>query len=83
MDSKIIALAAIIAVSAILIASTAVSQDALAKCKKYRGHQSSNTQTLAQANACGNGSGSSHVKCQNLANQIQGNGNAANIIGVQ
>jgi hypothetical protein len=83
MDSKIIALAAIIAVSAILIASTAVNQDALAKCKKYRGHNSSNTQTLAQANACGNGSGSSHIKCQNLANQIQGNGNAANIIGIQ
>jgi hypothetical protein len=42
-----------------------------------------NSQSLAQANSCGNGSGASHVNCQNLGSQIQGSGNAVNVIGSQ
>ncbi len=41
------------------------------------------SQAIAQANVCGNGKGASDVNCQNLANQIQGDGNAVNVIGVQ
>ena len=41
------------------------------------------SQSTAQANVCGNGKGASDVNCQNLANQIQGDGNAVNVIGVQ
>jgi hypothetical protein len=40
-------------------------------------------QVISQPNECGNGKDESNVNCQNLANQIQGNGNAANFIGVQ
>ena len=52
-----------------------------------------NASGLAQVNACGNGFGGSNVMCQNVitnhphlkefASQIQGNGNAVNVIGVQ
>ena len=45
-------------------------------------HQSQ-SQAAAQANVCGNGNGASNINCQNLANQIQGSGNAVNIIGSQ
>ena len=44
---------------------------------------SSNKQTIAQANFCGNGNFPFNIKCQNLANQIQGDGNAVNVIGLQ
>jgi hypothetical protein len=40
-------------------------------------------QTVSQGNACGNGFLSNNVLCQNLANQISGDGNAINIIGIQ
>ncbi|MGA9842103.1 MAG: hypothetical protein WBQ25_07285 [Nitrososphaeraceae archaeon] len=40
-------------------------------------------QVISQSNVCGNGKGASDVNCQNLANQIQGDGNAVNVIGVQ
>jgi hypothetical protein len=40
-------------------------------------------QALSQANACGNGKLPMSVFCQNLAAQIQGDGNAMNIIGAQ
>jgi hypothetical protein len=84
MNNKIIALIAVIAVSTIMITATTISQDAFAKCKKSRsGGSYNNRQTIAQANVCGNGSGSSDINCQNLANQIQGDGNAVNVIGVQ
>ena len=65
-----------------------ISQDAFAKCKKYRGHGSSSSsngqsQAIAQANVCGNGNLATNIDCQNLASQIQGDGNAVNVIGVQ
>ena len=42
----------------------------------------SQSQTIAQANECGNGNLPLNIKCQNLASQIQGDGNAVNVIGV-
>jgi hypothetical protein len=43
----------------------------------------SNNQALTQGNACGNGVLSTNILCQNVANQLQGDGNAINIIAVQ
>ena len=43
----------------------------------------SNNQALSQGNACGNGVLSTNILCQNVANQLQGDGNAINIIAVQ
>lgn len=69
---------AVAALAVMLIASAAtVQEDAFAgKKKKYR-------QSLSQANDCGNGKLPLNVFCQNLASQIQGDGNAMNIIGTQ
>ena len=68
------------AMTAILIGATALatSDSAFAGKKKYE-----KSQALSQANACGNGEMPIDVFCQNLASQIQGDGNAMNIIGVQ
>jgi hypothetical protein len=43
----------------------------------------SNNQALSQGNACGNGVLSTGIFCQNVANQLQGDGNAINIIALQ
>jgi hypothetical protein len=43
----------------------------------------SQDQTISQGNACGNGLLSTNVLCQNVANQLQGDGNAINIIAIQ
>jgi hypothetical protein len=43
----------------------------------------SNNQALSQGNACGNGVLSTGIFCQNIANQLQGDGNAINIIALQ
>jgi hypothetical protein len=43
----------------------------------------SNNQALSQGNACGNGLLSTSIFCQNVANQLQGDGNAINIIALQ
>lgn len=45
--------------------------------------EESNDQALSQGNACGNGILSTNILCQNVANQLQGDGNAINIIAVQ
>jgi len=83
---RIIFIIAAIAISAVLITTSIINQNAFAKCKKYRGHDSSNgssqSQTIAQANECGNGTLATNINCQNLASQIQGGGNAVNVIGV-
>ncbi len=42
-----------------------------------------NNQATSQANDCGNGDGPFNILCQNLFSQIQGDGNAANIMGSQ
>jgi len=77
-SSKSFGIMAIAAVAVMLIASAAaVQEDAFAgKKKKY-------VQSLSQANECGNGLLPLNVYCQNLAAQIQGDGNAMNIIGAQ
>jgi NADH:ubiquinone oxidoreductase subunit F (NADH-binding) len=46
--------------------------------KKYE-----KSQAASQVNECGNGELPLNVFCQNLLSQIQGDGNAANIIAVQ
>jgi hypothetical protein len=63
-----------------LIGATALATDDVFADgkKKYK-----KSQALSQANACGNGFFPENVFCQNLASQIQGDGNAMNIIGVQ
>jgi hypothetical protein len=76
-NSKSFGIIAVAAVTVMLIASAAtVQEDAFAGKKKYE-------QSLSQANDCGNGKLPLNVYCQNLAAQIQGDGNAMNIIGVQ
>lgn len=40
-------------------------------------------QALSQGNACGNGVLSTNILCQNVVNQLQGDGNAINIIALQ
>ena len=68
------------ALTVMLIGATALSttDSALAGKKKYE-----KSQAASQANACGNGKMPLDVFCQNLLSQIQGEGNAVNIIGVQ
>jgi hypothetical protein len=48
---------------------------------KVLGYESSQAGSLA--NACGNGDSPFNILCQNLFSQIQGDGNAVNIIGGQ
>jgi hypothetical protein len=63
-----------------LIGATALSttDSAFAGKKKYE-----KSQAASQVNECGNGELPLNVFCQNLLSQIQGDGNAANVIGVQ
>jgi len=86
MKSQIlITIIAVAAIAGIIITAAAVSQDVLAKCKKkYRGGSNDNkqSQTIAQANFCGNGNLAMKISCQNLASQIHGDGNAVNVIGL-
>ncbi len=78
MNNKHLLIVAALAV--MLIGATALSttDSALAGKKKYE-----KSQAASQANACGNGKMPLDVFCQNLLSQIQGDGNAVNIIGVQ
>jgi hypothetical protein len=68
------------AVTVMLVGATALSttDSAFAGTKKYE-----KSQAASQVNECGNGLLPLNVFCQNLLSQIQGDGNAANIIGVQ
>jgi uncharacterized membrane protein len=77
-NSKYFGLIAVAAVAVMLIASAAtVQENAFAgKKKKYE-------QSQSLANDCGNGKLPTYVYCQSLAAQIQGDGNAMNIIGAQ
>ena len=70
------------AMTAMLVGATALAttDSAFADGKKKHYEKS---QALSQANACGNGEMPMNVFCQNLASQIQGDGNAMNIIGAQ
>jgi hypothetical protein len=68
------------AVTIMLVGATALSttDSAFAGKKKYE-----KSQAASQVNECGNGLLPLNIFCQNLLSQIQGDGNAANIIGVQ
>lgn len=59
-------------------AALSTTDSAFAGKKKYE-----KSQAASQANACGNGDSPFNIFCQNLLSQIQGDGNAVNIIGVQ
>jgi hypothetical protein len=77
MNAKYFARAAI---TVMLIGATALSttDNAFAGKKKYE-----KSQAASQVNECGNGELPLNVFCQNLLSQIQGDGNAVNVIGVQ
>jgi hypothetical protein len=89
MNNNTIAIVAIAAVAVMLIAASPIAADHAAYAKKkYRHHHhhsssSKKTQTVAQANACGDGTLPLDIFCQALSNQIQGDDNAVNVIGVQ
>jgi hypothetical protein len=78
MNSKHLLIVA--AVTVMLIGATALSttDSAFAGKKKYE-----KSQAASQVNECGNGELPLNVFCQNLLSQIQGDGNAVNVIGVQ
>jgi hypothetical protein len=71
----------IAAVTVMLIGATAISTTDSAFADGKKKYEKS--QAASQANACGNGELPFNVFCQNLLSQIQGDGNAVNIIGVQ
>ena len=90
MNNKTIAIIAIAALGIMLVATssmTTIDHSALAyKHKHHRHHHGNNhkqSQAAAQANVCGDGFMPMKVFCQALNNQIQGDGNAVNVIGVQ
>jgi hypothetical protein len=85
MNTKYMVVVAAMAV--MLIGATALAtEDAFADKKRHDdkkrgGYEKS--QATAQANYCGNGELPLNVFCQNLAAQLQGDGNAVNVIGAQ
>ena len=80
---------AIAALGVMLVATSSLTTiDHAAFAKKHRhhhnhGNNNKQSQAAAQANVCGNGTLPMKVFCQALSNQIQGDGNAVNVIGVQ
>jgi hypothetical protein len=68
------------AMAAMLIGATALSttDSAFAGKKKYE-----KSQAGSQVNYCGNGKLPMNIFCQNLLSQIEGDGNAVNILGSQ
>ena len=90
MNNKTIAILAIAALGIMLVATssmTTIDHAAFAKKHKHHHHHGNNnnkqSQAAAQANVCGDGFMPMKVFCQALNNQIQGDGNAVNVIGVQ
>jgi hypothetical protein len=78
MNTKYLVVVAAMAV--MLVAATALATDN-ASADKNRKHDGKGgykkTQAVSQVNDCGNGDTPIDVFCQNLASQIQGDGNAA------
>ncbi|HZD34277.1 MAG TPA: hypothetical protein VE130_03645 [Nitrososphaeraceae archaeon] len=73
--------AAAIAITTVLVVSMTLSlmytnNDVLAT--KYK-----KSQAASQANGCGNGDFPFNVFCQNILSQLEGDGNAINIIALQ
>jgi len=78
MNTKYLVIVAAMAVMLVGASALSTTDNAFAGKKKYEKSQAS-----SQANACGNGVLPLNVFCQNLLSQIQGDGNAVNVIGVQ
>ncbi|MGA7900899.1 MAG: hypothetical protein WCA39_18800 [Nitrososphaeraceae archaeon] len=74
-------LVAIAALAAMLITTTAASSAYAGGHHHYS--KTKQSQSLAQANACGNGKLPYKVDCQNAASQIQGKRNAASVAARQ
>jgi hypothetical protein len=83
MNAKNLTIIAVVALAAMLVTSTALAtaDNAFADKKKKTSYEKS--QAVSQANDCGNDENPIDVFCQNLASQIQGDGNAINILGTQ
>jgi hypothetical protein len=77
-NQRVFAIAAVAAVAAMLIATSAISvEDAFAgKKKEYN-------QATSQANACGNDFMPTNVACQNINSQVQGDENGVAQVGQQ
>jgi hypothetical protein len=71
----IVAAMAVMLIGATAFATDSVFADGKKKYKK--------SQTAYQDNACGNGKLPMKIYCQNILSQLQGDGNAVNVIGVQ
>ena len=78
MSSKYIAI--VVAITTMLIGATvfATAETVFADKKKYE-----KSQAGSQVNSCGNGKMPMNIFCQNLLSQIEGDGNAVNILGSQ
>jgi hypothetical protein len=66
-------LVVVTAMTAMLVAATALATDDAFADKKRKSYEKS--QAVAQTNECGNGDTPIDVFCQNLASQIQGDDN--------
>ncbi len=78
MNTRYLVIIATITVMLVGATALATTDNVFAGKKKYE-----KSQAASQVNECGNGELPLNVFCQNLLSQIQGDGNAANIIGVQ
>jgi hypothetical protein len=78
MNTKYFAIVAVITVMLVGATTLSTTDNAFAGKKKYE-----KSQAASQVNECGNGELPLNVFCQNLLSQIQGDGNAVNVIGVQ
>jgi uncharacterized protein YecT (DUF1311 family) len=79
MNTKYLVIVA--AMTAMLVAATALATDSAFADKKKCGYKK--TQAVSQVNDCGNGDTPIDVFCQNLASQIQGDDNSAALSGEQ
>ena len=77
-DSIVIPVTVVLIVAAMLITAAPVTSTNIVMADGYR-----KSQGASQANDCANGSFPFNVLCQNLVSEIQGDGNAINIIGLQ
>ena len=78
MNTRYLAIVAVITVMLVGATSLSTTHNAFSGKKKYE-----KSQAASQVNECGNGVLPENIFCQNLLSQIQGDGNAANVIGVQ
>ena len=68
---------------AVLLLATIVTATGFFTINKMLAYEGRHNQAGVMENVCGNGSEVFNIFCENLASEIQGDGNAANIIGSQ